>query len=104
MVTIDRNRNYYVGNDVVNIHLLGKTVLNRLKGSETQPVYIRCEENVKFGDFVQVVDALEAGEPDQSEHRDRAAGNGRKQFVSRKPAARRVDWNRQALFPGRMTQ
>jgi biopolymer transport protein ExbD/biopolymer transport protein TolR len=42
----------------VNIHLLGKTVLDRLKGSETQPVYIRCEENVKFGDFVIVIDAL----------------------------------------------
>jgi biopolymer transport protein TolR len=58
VVTIDRNRDYYVGNDVVNIHLLGKTVLDRLKGSETQPVYIRCEENVKFGDFVIVIDAL----------------------------------------------
>jgi biopolymer transport protein ExbD/biopolymer transport protein TolR len=58
VITIDRQRNYYVGDDIVNIHLLGKTVQNRLKGSATEPVYIRCEENVKFGDFVQVIDAL----------------------------------------------
>ncbi len=43
---------------MVNIHLLGKTVQNRLNGSANRPVYIRCEENVKFGDFVQVIDAL----------------------------------------------
>ncbi len=58
VVTIDRNRNYYVGNDVVNIHLLGETVLNRLKGAPNQPVYIRCDQNVTFDAFVQVVDAL----------------------------------------------
>ena len=58
VVTIDRNRDYFVGNDMVNIHLLGKTVLDRLKGATTQPVYVRCEENVKFGDFVLVIDAL----------------------------------------------
>jgi len=58
VVTIDKDRNYYVGNDIVNIHLLGETVLKRLGGSPNQPVYIRCVENVKFGTFVQVVDAL----------------------------------------------
>jgi len=58
VITIDRNRNYYVGNDVVNIHLLGETVLNRLKGAPNQPVYIRCDQNVTFDAFVQVVDAL----------------------------------------------
>jgi len=58
VVTIDKDRNYYVGNDMVNIHLLGETVLKRLNSSPNQPVYIRCVENVKFGAFVQVVDAL----------------------------------------------
>jgi biopolymer transport protein ExbD/biopolymer transport protein TolR len=58
VITIDKDRNYYVGNDMVNIHLLGETVVKRLNGSTNQPVYIRCVENVKFGTFVQVVDAL----------------------------------------------
>src|SRR5579862_9401803 len=46
VITIDKDRNYYVGNDVVNINLLGQTVLNRLKGATNQPVYIRSDENV----------------------------------------------------------
>ena len=58
VVTIDKDRNYYVGNDMINIHLLGATVVKRLNGSANRPVYIRCVENVKFGTFVQVVDAL----------------------------------------------
>jgi len=57
VVTIDKDTNYYVGNDMINIHLLGETVKKRLK-VPNQPVYIRCVENVKFGTFVQVVDAL----------------------------------------------
>ena len=58
VITIDKDKNYYVGDDRVNIHLLGGTVLNRLGGATNQPVYIRCEESVNFGTFVQVVDAL----------------------------------------------
>lgn len=58
VITIDKDKNYYVGNDMVNVHLLGGTVLNRLGGGTNQPVYIRCEESVNFGTFVQVVDAL----------------------------------------------
>jgi biopolymer transport protein TolR len=58
VVTIDKDKNYYVGNDMVNIHLLGQTVQNRLKGALNQPVYIRCVQNVNFGTFVTVVDAL----------------------------------------------
>ncbi len=58
VITIDKEGDYYVGNDVVNIHLLAKTVLDRLKGSPTEPVYIRCDENVRFAVFVQVIDTL----------------------------------------------
>lgn len=58
VITIDKDKNYYVGNDMINIHLLGATVLNRIKGAPNQPVYIRSDQNVNFGAFVQVVDAL----------------------------------------------
>jgi len=58
VITIDKDKNYYVGNDMVNIHLLGQTVQKRLDGAMNQPVYIRCVGNVNFGTFVQVVDAL----------------------------------------------
>ena len=58
VVTIDKDKNYYVGNDMVNIHLLGQTVQKQIKAAANQPVYIRSDGNVNFGTFVQVVDAL----------------------------------------------
>ena len=58
VVTIDKDKNYYVGDDMVNIHLLGATVKNRLQGDLNQPVYIRCVASVNVGTFVQVSDEL----------------------------------------------
>jgi biopolymer transport protein TolR len=58
VITIDKDKNYYVGNNMVNIHLLGQTVRNQMHGAVDKPVYIRCVQNVNFGTFVQVVDAL----------------------------------------------
>jgi biopolymer transport protein ExbD/biopolymer transport protein TolR len=58
VVTIDKKQNIYVGNDLVNYHRLGITVLDRLKGAGTQPVFIRCDQNAPFGAFAQAVDAL----------------------------------------------
>ena len=58
VITIDKDKNYYVGNDMINIHLLGETVLKQIKDAPNQPVYIRSDQNVNFGAFVQVVDAL----------------------------------------------
>ena len=58
VITIDKQQNYYVGNDIVNFHRLGVTVLDRLRGAGNQPVFIRCDQNVPFGAFARVVDAL----------------------------------------------
>ncbi len=58
VITIDRKQNIYVGNDPININLLGKYVLGQLKGASNQPVFIRCDENVPFGAVVKVFDAL----------------------------------------------
>lgn len=58
VVTLDKNQNIYVGNDPVNIHRLGASVLDHLKGAGNQPVFIRCDQNVSFGAFARVVDAL----------------------------------------------
>src|ERR1035441_9958329 len=58
VITLDKKQNVYVGNDPVNIHRLGVTVLDRLKGAGTQPVFIRCDQNATFGAFARVVDAL----------------------------------------------
>src|SRR5215471_5588790 len=58
VVTIDKRQNIYVGNDPINIHLLGATVLQRLKGSSEAPVYLRCDQAAPFGAVAKVMDAL----------------------------------------------
>ncbi len=58
VITLDKKQNLYVGNDIVNIHRLGVTVLDKLKGAGTQPVFIRCDGSVTFGAFAKVVAAL----------------------------------------------
>lgn len=58
VVTIDKGETIYVGNDPINIHRLGQTVLERMKGATDSPVFIRCDERVSFGAFAKVVDAL----------------------------------------------
>jgi biopolymer transport protein TolR len=58
VVTIDKKQTIYVGNDPVNIHRLGASVLDHMRGAVGSPVYIRCDQSVPFGSFAQVVDAL----------------------------------------------
>ena len=58
VVTIDKRQTLYVGNDSVNINLLGSTVLGRLKGSRDAAVFVRADQAVPFGTWAKVVDAL----------------------------------------------
>ena len=58
VVTVTKAGNLYVGNDPVNIHQLGQTVLLHFKGAGNQPVFIRCDRHADFEAFAKVVDAL----------------------------------------------
>ena len=58
VVTIDKRQTLYVGNDPVNINLLGPTILGRLKGAPDAAVFVRADQAVPFGTFAKVVDAL----------------------------------------------
>jgi len=58
VVTVDKRQTVYVGNDQVNIHRLASTVLDRMRGEKTSPVYLRCDQAVPFGAFAKVIDAL----------------------------------------------
>jgi biopolymer transport protein TolR len=58
VITIDRRQTLYIGNDAVNINLLGAIVSQRLQGSPNAPVFIRSDQSVPFGTFARVVDTL----------------------------------------------
>ena len=58
VITIDKRQEIYLGNDPINIHVLGQTVQQRLKGSAITPVFIRCDQAAPFGAVAKVMDAL----------------------------------------------
>ncbi len=58
VITVDKGQNLYIGNNAVNYHTLGQEVLKKLQGNAHEPVYIRCDKAVPFGDFALVIDAL----------------------------------------------
>lgn len=58
VITIDKQQTIYVGNDPINIHRLGSSVLDQLRGEGNSPVFIRCDQAVPFGAFAKVMDAL----------------------------------------------
>ena|SRR5579863_348874 len=58
VVTIDKQQTIYVGNDPVNINLLGSIVNKKLNGNFNSPVFIRADQAVPFGTFAEVMDVL----------------------------------------------
>jgi biopolymer transport protein TolR len=58
VITIDRRQTLYIGNDAININLLGSTVAQRVGTSANTPVFIRADQSVPFGTFARVVDVL----------------------------------------------
>jgi biopolymer transport protein TolR len=58
VVTIDRSQRVYLNDKAVNIHDLGKLVLEQTHNLKQQAVYVRADETVPFGSWATVVDAL----------------------------------------------
>jgi biopolymer transport protein ExbD/biopolymer transport protein TolR len=60
VVTIDRQQRVFLNNDPVNIHQIGAQLHARIRDPEGQAVFVRADENVPFGAFATVMDAVKA--------------------------------------------
>ena len=58
VVTINRAQLVYLGNEPVNIHELGSKLRAQMRNTQSDAVFLRCDETVPFGTFATVVDAL----------------------------------------------
>jgi len=58
VITIDRSQRVYLGNEPVNIHQIGAKLKQRVRDPESQAVFLRSDENVPFGAFATVMDAV----------------------------------------------
>ncbi len=58
VITIDRSQRVYLGNDPININQLGARLRAKLRDPGRQSVFLRADQNVPFGAFATVMDAV----------------------------------------------
>ncbi len=58
VISIDRSQRIFLGNDPVNINEIGNRLRQKIRDPEHQSIYVRADENVPFGAFATVMDAV----------------------------------------------
>ena len=58
VITIDKEQKVYLGSDPININQIGQSIRAKVRDAEGQAIYIRSDENVPFGAFATVMDAV----------------------------------------------
>ena len=58
VISIDRQQRVFLGNDPININQIGPTLKQKLHDPERMQLYLRSDENVPFGAFATVMDAV----------------------------------------------
>ena len=60
VISIDKQQRVYLGNDAVNINEIGAKLREKIRDPEHQSVFVRSDENVPFGAFATVMDAVKS--------------------------------------------
>ena len=58
VITIDRQQRVFLNNQTVNINQIGAQLHEKMRDPEGQSVFVRADENVPFGAFATVMDAV----------------------------------------------
>ena len=58
VITIDREQQVFLNNEPININQIGAKIHEKIRDPEGQSVYVRADENVPFGAFATVMDAV----------------------------------------------
>ena len=60
VITIDKQQRVYLGNDPVNINEIGNKLRQKIRDPRGQSIFVRADENVPFGAFATVMDAVKS--------------------------------------------
>ena len=60
VISIDKQQRVYLGNDTVNINEIADKLRQKVRDPEHQSIYLRADENVPFGAFATVMDAVKS--------------------------------------------
>jgi biopolymer transport protein ExbD/biopolymer transport protein TolR len=58
VITIDRSQRVYLGNEPININQIGARLRAKLRDPGRQSIFLRADQNVPFGAFATVMDAV----------------------------------------------
>src|ERR1019366_504767 len=58
VISIDKQQRVYFGNDPVNIHDIPQKIREKIRDPKGQAIFLRADENVPFGTFATVMDAV----------------------------------------------
>jgi biopolymer transport protein TolR len=58
VITINKDQRVFLGNDGININQIAATLHQKIRDPRGQSVFIRADENVPFGAFATVMDAV----------------------------------------------
>src|SRR6202162_4464429 len=58
VISIDKQQRVFLGNDPINIHQIADTLRRKVRDPQHQSIFLRADENVPFGAFATVMDAV----------------------------------------------
>ncbi len=58
VITIDKDQRVFLGNDPININEISDRLHDKIRDPQGQSIFIRSDENVPFGAFATVMDAV----------------------------------------------
>ena len=58
VITINKDQRVFLGNDAVNINQIAAKLRGKIRDPRNQFIFIRADENVPFGAFATVMDAV----------------------------------------------
>jgi len=60
VISINREQQVFLNNDPVNINQIAEKIHEKIRDPEGQAIYVRADENVPFGAFATVMDAVKS--------------------------------------------
>jgi biopolymer transport protein TolR len=58
VISIDKQQRVFLGNEPININSIGATLRKKVRDPQHQPIFLRADEDVPFGAFATVMDAV----------------------------------------------
>ena len=58
VITINKDQRVFLGNDAININEIGSKLRQKIRDPRNQSIFVRADENVPFGAFATVMDAV----------------------------------------------